>query len=155
MRNKDRGPGVKLPPPLIFLSFISMGYLFSSQWPLENEWPDELGYVAAALGLVGSAIIVIAVYSFWHFKTHIEPWQPASTLISSGIFAYTRNPIYLAFVMLSASLGLWLESFAVLLSMVPAIWVIQMYVIAKEEAYLEQRFGADYLSYKNKVRRWL
>ena len=93
--------------------------------------------------------------SFIKAKTHIEPWQPASQLITTGLYRYSRNPIYLTFFIFTLCLGLILSKLWIMLMAIPALWVMNTYVIAKEEAYLEATFLDKYTKYKREVRRWL
>ncbi|MBL4818923.1 MAG: isoprenylcysteine carboxylmethyltransferase family protein [Deltaproteobacteria bacterium] len=84
----------------------------------------------------------------------MEPWKPTTQIISSGIYAYSRNPMYIAFGIVTIGTGIILNSLWITLSFIPSIVVIFFIAIKKEELYLENKFGQDYLSYKAKVRRW-
>jgi protein-S-isoprenylcysteine O-methyltransferase Ste14 len=153
--SKDRGPGVKIPPPLIFLFFIGVAYGLDLFWPLVSVWPwfsllACMGFIA-----LGGGVAMLSVYQFWRAKTHIEPWRPASFLITTGIFAYSRNPIYLAFVLITVGLGFGLENLWIILCVIPASLVMYFGVVIKEERYLQEKFGDPYVAYKQKVRRWL
>lgn len=152
---KDRGPGVKFPPPLIFVSFLLFAYWLERSYSLPISDGGWLYLLAGILVCLGLSIGVLSAWQFWWAKTHIEPWQPASRLIISGIFAYSRNPIYVAFILVSLAAGLWLNSLWIVFSVLPAILVLYVFVIRKEERYLEKRFGTAYLDYKETVRRWL
>lgn len=152
---KDHGPGVKIPPPLIFLFFGYLGYLletymFEAPKLIKMPWP-----FGGACILLGLLVVVYAKLLFIRHKTKIEPWRPTTTIVQTGIFAYSRNPIYLAFCLMTFGVGLVLGRYFIIASIVPALFFVRYYVIKKEEAYLEKRFGDDYLAYKNKVRRWL
>ena len=157
MSSKDSGPGVKVPPPLIFISFALLGYLLEQVYSLQLISGDVsvlllCSYVIFSLGII---VIFLAVISFFRHKTHIEPWQPASALMTEGIFAYSRNPIYLGFVVLVVAAALYLNTFWLLIGLLPSIWLLIHLVLQKEEQYLAQKFGAAYLAYKSRVRRWL
>ncbi|WP_286237269.1 methyltransferase family protein [Neptuniibacter halophilus] len=153
--SSDKGPGVRLPPPLIFIFFIALGLLLDRYWPLLKGWPASGHIPVLVLLICGLGLLAASLYQFWRHKTHVEPWQPASSLICNGIFAYSRNPIYLGFILLTLALGGWLESVWVCLSSLPSTLTLYRYVIVREEAYLERRFGQPYLDYKQRVRRWL
>lgn len=154
MSQKDRGPGVKIPPPVIYLFFALVGYGIESVRPAGLFGLSEVPFLAYALILAGLLIAITAALHFWRAKTHIEPWQPASQLITCGIFSYSRNPIYLAFILVTLGAGLLLNSLWITLSVIPATLCLYQWVIRKEEHYLEQRFGDTYLQYKQSVRRW-
>lgn len=155
MTSIDKGPGVKTPPPLIFLFFIGVAYGLGFFWPLVSVWPWFSFFACIGFVALGGGVAIVSVYQFWRAKTHIEPWRPASCLISTGLFSYSRNPIYLAFVLITLGLGFGLESLWIILCVIPASLVMYYWVIRKEERYLEEKFGAPYVEYKQKVRRWL
>lgn len=148
------GAAVKFPPPLVFILGILIGYGLNTLWPakLSDTGVGPAGVVLVVLGLI---IVALASVSFKRAHTHIEPWKPTSTIIDSGIFGHSRNPIYLAFCVITAGAGLVLNSLWVTLSVVPSIIAVYHIAISKEEQYLEAKFGDDYRAYKNRVRRWL
>lgn len=155
LEDKDRGPGVKIPPPLIFAFYILIAYLIHRSWPVHLPEGILSSSLDVALFGIGVCIASVSAYQFWKAKTHIEPWQPASFLICTGIFAYSRNPIYLSFIFVTTGVGFWLESLWVIVSNIPATLTLYRLVIIKEEGYLERRFGEEYKQYKSKVRRWI
>ena len=154
-KTKDRGPGVTFPPPLVFIAAMIIGYVFESFYPLAKL----NSYFWLLLGSTGIILCIgvlgYAIMSFLKAKTHIEPWQPTSQLITTGLYRYSRNPIYLTFFVLTICLGLILSNLWIIIMAIPAVWVINTYVIAKEEAYLEVIFLDKYIKYKREVRRWL
>ncbi len=87
--------------------------------------------------------------------TTIRPDQPSSTIVISGPYRLTRNPLYLSLATFYLGIGLWTNSLWVILLLVPLLFVMTRQVIAREEAYLERAFGDTYLNYKSQVRRWL
>ena len=105
--------------------------------------------------LIGLAVVVAASRTFKNVDTNIEPWKPTSKIVSDGVFAYSRNPIYVAFCLAPIGIGLLVGSFWVLMSFVPAAITVYFVAIKKEEAYLEKKFGDEYLAYKSNVRRWV
>lgn len=155
-KHKDRGPAVKIPPPLIFLSFALLGWGFDHIYHLPVFVSLDMALLLAGL-LGGLSVVTIlwAVLSFLRHRTHIEPWKPASYLITSGIFRYSRNPIYLGFILLVVATGLYFQLGWIVISVIPSLWCLTHLVIYKEERYLHERFGEDYLRYKSCVRRWL
>jgi protein-S-isoprenylcysteine O-methyltransferase Ste14 len=154
--DRDRkGAGVKFPPPLIFLTTVLSAYAMQFILPakISDSWIILIvGSVLLAIALI---IIVIVALSFRRVETHIEPWKPTSTIVTSGIFAVSRNPIYLALCIANIGIGLLLNSWWVLLSFVPTGVLVYLIAIRPEEAYLERKFGDEYLVYKARVRRWL
>lgn len=81
--------------------------------------------------------------------------KPTLAIVRSGPFRWSRNPIYLAFVLLHLGVALAYGSTWVVLALVPTATLIHLVVIRKEERYLEARFGNSYLQYKASVRRWI
>ena len=153
--NDRKGAAVKFPPPLIFLGFILVSAIIDYFYPLsfDTAMPSKmLGYGVIIVALL---IVFIASRSFKKVKTNIEPWKPTSKIVSEGVFAYSRNPIYLAFALVPIGLGIILGSVWILLSFIPAVICTYFVAIKKEEQYLEQKFGSEYLDYKTKGRRWL
>jgi protein-S-isoprenylcysteine O-methyltransferase Ste14 len=100
-------------------------------------------------------MLIKMICVFNRLKTHIEPWKPTSAIITTGIYGYSRNPIYVAFAVSTIGIGLMANSLWVVMSFLPASMAVYIVAIKKEEVYLEQKFGEEYLNYKNKVRRWL
>jgi protein-S-isoprenylcysteine O-methyltransferase Ste14 len=88
-------------------------------------------------------------------NTNIDPYKPVTTVVTEGPFRYTRNPIYLALALLSAGIAFIANTFWVLLLLPFALLLINFGVIEREERYLENKFGKQYLDYKARVRRWV
>ena len=115
------------------------------------------GLVALGTGLVtaGCVLIGVAALQFWQHKTTIIPHLEAASLITNGVFARSRNPIYLADAIILAGLALrW--DFAPGLLLVPVfMWLIQTRFIRAEETRLQAAFGEAFTQYAEKTRRWL
>jgi len=105
--------------------------------------------------LMSLVVMFLAIRTFHRANTSVEPWRPTSAIITSGVFGVSRNPIYLAFCWAVIGIGLILNSWWVLLSFIPAAVLITIFVIKREESYLESKFADEYLRYKTRVRRWL
>jgi protein-S-isoprenylcysteine O-methyltransferase Ste14 len=111
----------------------------------------------ASITLVVSAFIaVLSVYCFRKHGTTVNPKRPEETneVINSGIYAYSRNPMYVAFVLILVSLAIYLSSFASYVMLPFFVIYITRFQIIPEERMLTKRFGLAYTSYTNKVRRW-
>jgi protein-S-isoprenylcysteine O-methyltransferase Ste14 len=87
--------------------------------------------------------------------TRPEPWQPTTAITTQGIYAWTRNPMYLGMAALQVAAAIALASVGALLTTTSSLIVVDRYVIRREERYLEGKFGTSYLAYKARVRRWL
>ena len=144
-------PPVFVPPPLMIAIFVGFGLLI-------DRGPRATGaalFAAIALGLVGFGLITAALGLFHHRKTRPEPWRPASSLVAAGPYRYTRNPMYLGMTLVGLAVALAFASVpAALLTLLTAL-IVDRAVIRREDAYLQRRFGADYDSYRQQVRRWL
>jgi len=150
-----RGPNVKFPPPLVFIAAILLGYFMDASSPLvqtNSYFLILLGYTGVIICI---GVLTYGLYSFFKARTHIEPWQPASHLITTGLYRYSRNPLYLAFFVFTICLGLVLSNYWIVLWAFPALYFIKINVVQKEEAYLERKFMDKYITYKRQVRRWL
>ena len=102
--------------------------------------------------------VIILVTGWVHFfqaKTDIRPDKPSSNLIKSGLYRYSRNPLYVSGLLLQLGIALLMNNFWIILLVPVSKVVFDRYIIAREEAYLERAFGEVYLDYKRTVRRWL
>ncbi len=111
---------------------------------------SSVALILFGLGLVG--------YCAWQFKraqTHIEPWRATSSIIVKGPYWYSRNPIYLAFVITGVGIALAFNTCWMLLSLLAFVLVANKLVIEREERYLERKFSESYLNYRRQTRRWL
>ncbi len=108
--------------------------------------------LAVSLGLMGAA-----VWSFVAVKTTINPLRPAraSHLVTTGVFAWSRNPIYLGDLLLLAALALWLGHVAAFVLLPLFVVYLNRFQIIPEEQALAGLFGDEYVSYKARVRRWV
>ncbi|MFQ6678621.1 MAG: methyltransferase family protein [Fidelibacterota bacterium] len=155
IKDDKKGAAVKFPPPLIFLFWIIAGYGVQQVWPMEIENNSFSHLVGWSLVIVGIITILTIRRAFTRAGTSIEPWDSTSKIITTGFYAYSRNPIYISFCIVSLGIGVLLNSVWVIISFMPSLSIIYFMAIKKEEAYLEAKFGAEYIEYKNKVRRWL
>lgn len=148
-------PGVRLPAPLYFGAALLLA------WPLHRVWPLTLvrGHAADLLGaglcLVVAVVSARGVHAFRRAGTPIRPDRPATVLVASGPFRWSRNPIYLSLAVLVVALGVWTRNAWMLVLLAPTLWAVTQLVISPEEAYLSQRFGERYRRYRERVPRWL
>jgi len=153
--NDKKGAAVKFPPPLIFLGFMLLSFGIQHYWAASFHSSLITKTIGVFLIVAGLAIIIAASRTFRKVETNIEPWKPTSAIVSSGVFAYSRNPIYAAFCFIPVGLGLIVGNFWLISSFIPSAIAVYIVAIKKEEAYLEHKFGAEYITYKNAVRRWV
>ncbi len=151
-------PGVRMPPPALFLGALLIGIGLEWLWPLSwlDGVPGSLRYgLGGGLALAGAALLAAALRLFRKAGTAIPPWEPAAALVTTGVYRRSRNPIYLGMVLLYLGLALIFVASWALLLLIPVLVALQIAVIRREEAYLERRFGAAYREYRARVRRWL
>ena len=150
-----KGAAIRFPPPLIFLIVILTTFGVHCFWPIGiGDWPllKTIGIGVVGLGI---GVVIVAKRSFNHAETNIEPWKPTTKIISTGIYRYSRNPIYVAFCVVQIGIGIFVNSLWILITFIVSVTVVYEIAIKKEEVYLETKFGEEYIHYKNKVRRWL
>jgi protein-S-isoprenylcysteine O-methyltransferase Ste14 len=142
-------------PPLVYLGAIAVGLAIRALWPAHLV-PPALGTpVGVILTLVAFALFLSAVRSFRAAGTPIPGNRPVTTIVRSGAYRFSRNPIYLAFSLFQLGIAIWVNSVWLLATLVGAVALMHYFVIRREEEYLERRFGAQYLDYRASVRRWL
>lgn len=148
-------PGVRVPPPLLYASAVAAGWLLNGLWPL----PIGGGAARTTLGWVlVAAWAVLAGASIGLFRrrqTSMMPFRPASALVTTGPYAFTRNPMYVSLALLTVAFALFLNTWWTVLLLVPTLVAVQRLVIVSEERYLRRRFGAEYDAYARRVRRWV
>lgn len=157
-KNKKDNPGVIAPPPLIFLSGLLLGGIMNWFYPFYIFSVNFLIYarIAGILLIAGGLGIILAAHlRMKKAETNIEPWKPTNAIISEGIYSFSRNPIYVAMVFIYLGLTLIFNALWCLPFLILVLIIIHFGVILREEKYLEKKFGADYLNYKNQVRRWI
>lgn len=147
--------GVIAPPPLIFAVPLAAGLYFNRS----NPFPIMAQPFATATGaaLLGLAIIlgVAALVQFWYAHTALLPHKPTTALIDRGPFRFSRNPVYLSLALGYVGIALLANTVWPLLLLPLALLMLHRGVIEREERYLEQKFGDEYIEYRTRVRRWL
>jgi protein-S-isoprenylcysteine O-methyltransferase Ste14 len=150
--------GVIARPPLLFLAALLLGFAVDRLLPLpfavaEGD-PIRWG-VGGGLILIGVALAAAGIRNFYRAATPVPTNQPTRALVTTGIHGWTRNPIYLGLFLVYGGIGVAARSPWILILALPLAITIRTGVVAREEAYLERRFGDAYLDYKRRVRRWL
>jgi protein-S-isoprenylcysteine O-methyltransferase Ste14 len=150
-------PGVLALPPLIFLAFLMAATVLELLVPLQllGAHPLARYLTGAALAACGVIMIGMGTRRFMAAGTNIPPTLPTTALVVDGIYRRTRNPLYLGTTLVYLALAVAAGSLWAMLLMVPLLWMINVGVIAREERYLERKFGDAYRSYKGRVRRWI
>jgi protein-S-isoprenylcysteine O-methyltransferase Ste14 len=143
------------PPPLICLATLLISVAFNAIWPPVSI-QDHLRYVFGSLLIFGSLLAMRSILvKFRCLNTTFDVRKSPSVLIKVGLYRLSRNPLYVALVVLFIGLGVVMSNLWVPILLVPATAIIVRYVIPEEERRLESAFGDRYRAYKSQVRRWL
>ena len=151
----DDTAGVIAPPPLIYLGALGVGFgvnaaIGNGSLPSSVRWPVGGASILAGVGLMGSFL-----EAFRRARTPVDPYTPTRAIATDGPYRLTRNPAYLGMALTYTGIALVANAPWALVSLPAAIAVIDRGVIAREERYLERKFGPTYLDYKRRVRRWI
>jgi protein-S-isoprenylcysteine O-methyltransferase Ste14 len=154
----DPGARVFLPPPLLYAAAMGFG------WWLQRKFPRPIAGLRfeAAAGVVGWAIVFAGVglalwaaATFRRAGTSPVPFRPVHAFVLTGPYRFMRNPMYTGLSVVTAGVSLTTNTWWIAAFLIPVVLVIRFYVIAKEERYLEGKFGDSYRAYVARVRRWL
>jgi protein-S-isoprenylcysteine O-methyltransferase Ste14 len=145
-------PGL-LRPPIIFLCAILLGIALNRPWPL-HFMPRNVVLLGPLVTVCAVALFLLSYREFRAAGTSVRGSERTSTIVQTGPYGFSRNPIYLAFILFILGLSVWLNNLWLLVTLVPAVSIIAMVVIPREERFLERNFNGQYSSYKARVRRW-
>ena len=153
--------GVVVRPPLLFLAALVLAFvldhLLRLPFPVARtglaHWITAIN--GGALILIGAAVLVAGIRNFSSAATPVQGTKPTRALVTTGIHGFSRNPIYLGMFLVYGGIGLVVRSSCILILLPPLAIIMHYGVIAREEAYLERRFGDAYRDYKARVGRWL
>jgi protein-S-isoprenylcysteine O-methyltransferase Ste14 len=147
--------GVPVAPPLIYLAGLGVGGLAelvrSTAGP---SWPVSVT-IAVLGGLAWLYLDGSATSRFMRAGTPVIPFKPSTALVVDGPYRFSRNPIYLGMAALYVGLAFLLGWMLALILLPVVLVAVDRLVIAREEPYLERKFGQDYVEYKGRVRRWI
>ncbi|MGH7005707.1 MAG: methyltransferase family protein [Alphaproteobacteria bacterium] len=150
--------GVIARPPRLFLAALLLGFAADYLLPMPFPIP-RIGavrwIVAGSLILIGLALAAAGIRDFFLARTPVPTNQPTRALVTTGVHGWTRNPIYLGMFLVYGGIGIAALSPPILALTLPLAIAIRVGVVAREEAYLERRFGDAYRAYKARVRRWV
>jgi len=157
-KHSDDTAGVIMRPPFLYLGGLAIGLGGDLLFDL-----PALPYLSAAsarlpalvMGLAGFALVAAAAWRFHKAGTNVPTNRPTTALVTSGLYRFSRNPIYIGLTLVYLGVAAFFASLGALVLLPAVLLVMQFGVIRREERYLERRFGAAYRDYKARVRRWL
>ena len=143
-------------PPIAWAIASLVGLGVDRLYPLPF-FPASVPAAWVGGGTVAAAVAfgIWAIVTFRKAGTRVETHKPTTAIVAHGPYARTRNPIYLGMFLGQIGLAIGFDSLWILVMLVPFFLVIRYGVVAREEAYLERKFGQVYLDYKSHIRRWL
>ena len=151
---QDR-PGIPIPPPLLFvlpiLASLALVWFVSTSF-VHGAFRWILG---ALLVFAGIALTVGGFITQKRAGTDPFPFNPSTRIVVHGLYRFTRNPVYVGFALCTLGIAMLVDSAWMLLAVPIGLVLMDRVVIAREERYLERKFGEEYLNYKRRVRRWI
>ena len=148
-------PGVIMFPPALYLGTLLIGLLLHLVRPIHLEPALWARFAGVAIFACGASLATWGRRTMVRGGTNVLPSQPALAIVTGGPFRFTRNPLYLGATLGYLGLTLLFNTAWPLVLFAPMIAVVYHGIIRREERYLEAKFGAVYLDYKTRVRRWL
>ena len=146
---------MSLPPMLYYAVGVVAGCVLGSIWPLPIPGDALVPVVGALWIAAGGALAAWGVVAFRRASTTFNPFGGTTAIVAAGPYRYTRNPMYLGAASIQIGLGLVLREAWVLLMLPPVLAIVDLYVIRREETYLERKYGEAWTDYAGRVRRWL
>jgi protein-S-isoprenylcysteine O-methyltransferase Ste14 len=155
MTKPQKSAGINIPAPTLAIIHIIMAILLGALARLPIPAPKFVLWLGLGLAALGLVLGVLAVIEFRRARTEIDPRKPKKVLVTSGIYRFTRNPVYLGFVLILIGLPLNMGNYWGIILVLPLVTFMNNMIIKNEEAYLEKEFKDQFADYCSHVRRWL
>jgi len=154
-RGEADNPGVIAPPPLIYAGTLIAGLLLNRLRPT-GFLPRGLSrLLGCAMIFGGLGIGMLGLREMRRAGTNVDPYHPTTAIVDAGPYQFTRNPLYVGMTLLYGGFTVLANALPAALLLPVVLAIMRRGVIEREERYLERKFGAEYLSYKARVRRWV
>jgi protein-S-isoprenylcysteine O-methyltransferase Ste14 len=152
-------PNVVIKPPTLYFAAFVLGLIVELLDPLPLLPPGSLVQIripfGACLSIVGVVLMALAIRQFARAGTNVPTNQPVEAFVTNGLYAYSRNPIYVGLALIYFGIAIVANSFWLVILWVPVAIIMRHGVVAREEAHLRAKFHEDYEHYSSEVRRWL
>ena len=151
----------RIPPPVIDLACAGAMAWLAGAVPAVRLWPPGGAWwvwvLALGLATVGALVALAGLIEFRRARTTFNPLAPqrARTVVTSGVYRHTRNPMYLGMLIVLAGWAVWLGNAAAWLGLPLSVALLTVLQIRPEERILAERFGEDFKRYAARVRRWI
>lgn len=153
--DRSESSGIHFPPPFLYVGLFVLGLLLERAAPAVSLPRTPSLLIAAVLLVPGFGLLFWSLALFLRARTSPLPMRPTSSIVRSGPYRWTRNPMYLGMLLIDLGVALWFDVFWALVLAPAVIPLVNLLVIRKEERYLEATFGDEYRRFKAQVRRWI
>ena len=155
MATSTDNPGVAVRPPVLYGGAFVLVLVFHWFWPMPIFGHAVALWPGFALVVLGVGIAAWGRRTMQAAGTNVNPALPATAVVASGPFRFSRNPLYLALTLLYLGLTLAFNTWWGIVVLIPLLIIMHRGVVLREERYLDQKFGEIYRQYRSKVRRYL
>jgi protein-S-isoprenylcysteine O-methyltransferase Ste14 len=156
MENKRSFRGI-LPPPIIFLILLLVAFMAQRLFPFDLIFQNRI-FRLIFTGILLMAPGRLAARTFLAMRkgrTALGYSQPTTKLIVEGPFGFTRNPLYLSLLLVTGGIAIFANSMWYIVALLLLFLILNFWAVPREEKYLENSFGEEYVQYKKRVRRWI
>ena len=154
-RDNADNPGVIAPPPFIYAGALAAGLLAHRRFRVPFL-PRRLARTLGPLLIVGGFVVgLLGLREMRRAGTNVDPYRPATAIVTGGPYHFTRNPMYVGFTLMYLGISALANALLPVLLLPAVKRLMRRGVIEREERYLERKFGDEYLQYKGRVRRWI
>jgi len=153
--SEAKTPGVIAPPPVLYGAALIIASALHWFWPLPIFRASVVRWLGIAVVALGLALVLQVFRTMRAAGTNVDPRRPTTAIVTTGLFRFSRNPIYVGLTLMYLGLTLAINTWWGLVLLGPMLLTMHRGVILREERYLEQTFGELYRQYRSRVRRYL